>query len=286
MRALRMRITGVSGGECREGVLHGPSPVEQCRVVPVLGAKVLDQGHIVVEVERPDQGEQAGRLASDGGDRCDEPVVELHDLVNHRQVARPGPGGGEVRRGEVLGEHDRLGCQGLWSVVLGEMDEQLDVEGLVEGRHLPDGRAERGGGEGLEAGLGVGHLGQGRDEQGPDEMAEQDDDLVRLVTGAMRLGDRAAGPGQHRPVDPVTLAERAGHLVTGHQRRRQRAQLGQVRGQIRVGVADHVPAGAVRPRRIGPDRGGQRRALTHDREPRLAGRRAPVHRRPGGAAAR
>jgi hypothetical protein len=44
-------------------VLHGPSPVEQCRVVPVLGAKVLDQSHIAVEVERPDQGEQAGRLA-------------------------------------------------------------------------------------------------------------------------------------------------------------------------------------------------------------------------------
>ncbi|MGO8980289.1 MAG: hypothetical protein ACLQER_13510, partial [Streptosporangiaceae bacterium] len=35
-------------------VLHGPSPVEQCRVVLVLGAEVLDQGHIVVEVERPD----------------------------------------------------------------------------------------------------------------------------------------------------------------------------------------------------------------------------------------
>ena len=88
-------------------------------------------------------------------------------------------------------------------------------------------------------------------------MAEQDDDLVRLVAGAVRLGDRPLGPDQHRPVDAVTLAERADHLVTGHHRRRQRAQLGQVRGQIRVGVADHMPPDAVRPRRIGPDRGGQ-----------------------------
>src|SRR2546426_244863 len=78
--------------------------------------------------------------------------------------------GGEVRRGEVLGEDDRLDCQGPWPAALGEMDEQFDVEGLVEGRHLPDGRAERGGVEGLEAGLGVEHVGQGWDEQGPDEM--------------------------------------------------------------------------------------------------------------------
>ena len=88
-------------------------------------------------------------------------------------------------------------------------------------------------------------------------MAEQDDNLVRLVAGAMWLGDRPVGPDQHRPLDPVALAERTGHLVTGHHRRRQRAQLGQVRGQIRVGVADQTPARAVRPRRIGPDRGGQ-----------------------------
>jgi hypothetical protein len=52
--------------------------------------------------------------------------------VNHCQVARPGRDGGEVRRGEVLGEDDRLDGQGLWSVVLGETDEQLDVEALVE----------------------------------------------------------------------------------------------------------------------------------------------------------
>src|SRR5580698_4920934 len=114
------------------------------------------------------------------------------------------------------------------------MDEQFDVEGLVEERHLPDGRAECGPVEGLEAGLSVEHLGQGRDEHGPDEMAEQDDDLVRLVAGAMRLGDRPVGPDQYRPLDPVTLAERTDYLVAGHYRRRQRAQLGQVRGQIRV----------------------------------------------------
>ena len=87
-------------------------------------------------------------------------------------------------------------------------------------------------------------------------MAEQDDDLVRLTAGAVRLGDRAVGPDQHRPLDPVPLAERADDLVPGH-RRRQRAQLSQVRGQVRVGIADHMPAGAVRPRRAGPDRGGQ-----------------------------
>jgi len=185
-------------------------------------------------------------------------------------VARPGLDGGEVRGGEVLGEDDRLDCQGPWPAALGEMDEQFDVEGLVEGRHLPDGRAERGGVEGLEAGLGVEHVGQGWDEQGPDEMAEQDDDLVRLVAGAVRLGDRPVGPDQHRPLYPVTLAERAGHLVTGHHRRRQRAQLGQVRGQIRVGVADHVPAGAVSP---APDRSRPRRpaSRSHPRSRAKAG---------------
>src|SRR6266404_819610 len=120
---------GLSAAEDVAKVLHRPSPVEQCRVVPVLGAKVLDQGHIVVEVERPDQSEQVGRLASNGGNRGDEPVVEFHYLVNHRQVARAGCDGGEVRRGEVLGEDDRLDCQGPWSVALGEMDKQLDVEG-------------------------------------------------------------------------------------------------------------------------------------------------------------
>ena len=52
------------------------------------------------------------------------------------------------------------------------------------------GRAERSGVEGLEASLGVEHMGQRRDEHGPDEMAEQDDDLVWLVAGAVRLGDR------------------------------------------------------------------------------------------------
>src|SRR5256885_14122073 len=76
--------SGVSAVEDVAKVLDGPSPVEQCRVAGVLGTEVLDQGHIVVEVERPDQGEQAGRLAGDGGDWCDEPVVELYDLVNHR----------------------------------------------------------------------------------------------------------------------------------------------------------------------------------------------------------
>jgi hypothetical protein len=136
--------------------------------------------------------------------------------------------------------------------VLGEMDEQLDVGGLVEGRHLLDGRAERGPVEDLETGLGVEHLGQGRDEQGPHEMAEQDDDLARLVAGAVRLGDRPVGPDLHRTLDPVTLAERADYLVTGHHRRGQRAQLGQVRGQIRVGVADHIPAAAASPASIDP----------------------------------
>ena len=33
-------------------------------------------------------------------------------------------------------------------------------------------------------------------------MAEQDDDLVRLTAGAVRLGDRAVGPDQHRPSIP------------------------------------------------------------------------------------
>ena len=60
--------------------------------------------------------------------------------MNHGQMARPGVDGGEIRRGEVLGEDDRLDGQGLWSVALGQMDEQLNVEGLVEGRHLADGR--------------------------------------------------------------------------------------------------------------------------------------------------
>ena len=161
---------------------------------------------------------------------------------------------------------DRLDGQGPCSVVLGEMDQQLDVEGLVEGRHLADDRPERGPVEGLETGLGIEHMGQGRDQHGPDEMPEQDDDLVGLVAGTVRLGDRPLRPDQHRPLDPVTLAERGDHLVPGHHRRRQRAQLGQVRGQVRVGVADHMAAGAIRPRRTGPDRGGQpsqdRSALT------------------------
>jgi hypothetical protein len=73
-----------SAAEDPAKVPHGPSPVEQGRIARVFGAKGLDQGHIVVEVERPDQGEQVGGLAGDGGDRRDEPVVELHDLVNHR----------------------------------------------------------------------------------------------------------------------------------------------------------------------------------------------------------
>src|SRR5215469_8193682 len=58
-------------------VLHRPSPAEQRRVAGVLGAQVLDQGHVAVEVERADQGEQVGGLARDGGNRCDEPVVQL-----------------------------------------------------------------------------------------------------------------------------------------------------------------------------------------------------------------
>lgn len=202
-------------------MLHRPSPVEQCRVALVLGAKVLDQGDVPVEVQRPDQGEQVGRLAGDGCGGCDEPVVDVHDLADHRQVVGPGVYGGEVRGGEVLGEDDRLDGQGLWSVVLGEVDEELNVEGLVKRRHLAQDRAERRLVEGLEAGLGVEHAGQGRDEQGADEMTEQDDDLVRLAAGALRLGDRPVRPDQHRPFDPVTLAERAGHLVAGHYRRRQ-----------------------------------------------------------------
>ena len=109
----------------------------------------------------------------------------------------------------------------------------------------------------LNAGLRVEHVGQRRDEHGPDEMAEQDDDLVRLVAGAVRLGDRPVGPDQHRAVDPVTLAERARHLVIGHHRCGQRAQLRQVRRQVRVGIAGHMPAAAVRVRRTGPDRSGQ-----------------------------
>ena len=50
--------------------------------------------------------------------------------------------------------------QGPWSVTLSEMDEQLDVEGLIEGGHQLQGRAERGPVEGLEACLGVEHVGQ------------------------------------------------------------------------------------------------------------------------------
>jgi hypothetical protein len=244
-----------SAAEDGAQVRHGPPPVEQRGVAGVLGAEGLDQGHVAAEIEVPDQRQQVGRPAGDRGDRRDEPVVELHDLLHHRQVARTGVDGREVRRGEVLGEHDRLDGQCPRPVPLGEMDKQLDVEGLVERRHLPDGRGERSRVERLEAGLGVEHRGQRRDEQRPDEVAEQDDDLVRLVAGAVRLGDRAVGLDQDRALDPVTLAERAGHLVPGRDRRRQRAQLGQVRGQVRVGVADHVPAGAVRRRRAGLERG-------------------------------
>src|SRR5260370_35356685 len=70
----------VSAAEDVAKVLHGPSPVEQCRGVPVLGAEVLNQGHIVVEGEHPDQGEQVRPLACDGGDLGDRPGVESHDL--------------------------------------------------------------------------------------------------------------------------------------------------------------------------------------------------------------
>ena len=44
--------------------------------------------------------------------------------------------------------------------------------------------------------------------------------------------------GSAPALDPVTLAERAGYPLTGH----QRAHLGQVRGQVRIDVTDHVPA--------------------------------------------
>ena len=46
-------------------------------------------------------------------------------------MARPGLDGGEVRRGEVLGEDDRFECQGLRAVLLREMNEQFDVELLI-----------------------------------------------------------------------------------------------------------------------------------------------------------
>jgi hypothetical protein len=56
----------LSAAEDVAKVLHGPSPIEQRGVVAVLGAEVLDHGHVVVEVECSDQREQVGGLAGDG----------------------------------------------------------------------------------------------------------------------------------------------------------------------------------------------------------------------------
>jgi hypothetical protein len=79
-------------------VLHGPSPAGQRRVARVLRAKALDQGHIGAGTGRPDQGEQVGRLAGDGGNRCDEPVVSMTDIGCGRFSFRrdPSPKGGRL----------------------------------------------------------------------------------------------------------------------------------------------------------------------------------------------
>jgi hypothetical protein len=79
MGGLRARWR-VSATEDVAKVLHGPSPAGQRRVARVLKAKALDQGHIGAGTGRPDQGEQVGRLAGDGGNRCDEPVVSMTDI--------------------------------------------------------------------------------------------------------------------------------------------------------------------------------------------------------------
>ena len=56
----------MSAAEDVAQVLYRPSPVEQGRVAGVLGAKGLDQGHVAVQVEIPDQREQVGRRAGGG----------------------------------------------------------------------------------------------------------------------------------------------------------------------------------------------------------------------------
>ena len=198
-------------------------------------------------------------------------------------MPRAGVDGREVRRGEVLGEDDRLDRQGAGAVALGQPDEQLDVEGLVERRHLRQHRGERRRVEGLEPGLGVEHVRQRRDEHHPDEVPEQDDDLVRLVAGAARLDRGPVGAHEDGAVHPVPLAERADHPVTGDDRRRQRAELGQVRRQVGVGVADDVPAGPVRARRRGRD-GGRQPGEDRPALARLVGRGQPVERRADAAA--
>lgn len=88
----------VSAAEDVAKVLHGPSPAGQRRVARVLRAKALDQGHIGAGTERPDQGEQVGRLAGDGGNRCDEPVVSMTDIGDGRFTFRrdPSPKGGRL----------------------------------------------------------------------------------------------------------------------------------------------------------------------------------------------
>lgn len=163
---------------------------------------------------------------------------EADDLLDHRQALGAGLDGREVRGREVLGKHDGLDRHRRSSEPVREVDEQIHVEGGVEGGHGGQDRPQRFGVEGLEPGLGVEHVGEIRNERGPDRVPEQHDDLVGLGPGADRLARRSGGLDEHRFRHPVALAERGDRA--GAENRRRDPELGEVAGQVRVRVGDDV----------------------------------------------
>ena len=58
--------------------------------VGVLRPQALDELHVGVQIEPADELQQRGRLAGRGSCRGDQPVVQLDDLLDHRQMPHAG----------------------------------------------------------------------------------------------------------------------------------------------------------------------------------------------------
>ena len=169
------------------------------------------------------------------------------------------------------------------SVLLRQVDQELDVEGLVERGHLREHRLQCRRVEGLQSRLRVGYVRELGDECRSDCMSEQHDDLVGLAGGTERLTHRSTGLHEHRLGHAVPLTEHGDRRrrVTGptrgrrpQDRRRECAELGKVGREVRIRVGHHVPTRHRRTQRV--------RETGDDRAPlaRLLRPRQPVKRRP------